>query len=167
MKRPIFAAVAVAASAVLLGGCAAGPAPAPTESAASAAGYPVSLKNCGVAVSVAAEPQRVVTIKSSATELILALGLEDRLVGSAFLDGPLPAHLEAAGSTLNVMSEFLPGQEAVLGLTPDFIYGGWESNFSADGVGERDRLADLDIGSYVSPAACKDPAYMPDPLTFE
>jgi len=118
-------------------------------------------------VTVNEAPERIVTIKSSTTELLLALGLGERIVGSAFLDGPLPPSLAPAGKGLNVISEFLPGQEAVLGLTPDFVYGGWESNFSADGVGERDRLADLDIGSYVSPAACKDPAYMPDPLTFE
>jgi len=165
MNRRIFPAAALAATALLLGGCAASPAPSARETA-SAAGYPVSLENCGTPVTVAAAPQRVVTIKSSATELMLALGLEDRIVGSAFLDGPLPTGLEAAGSKINVMSDFLPGQEAVLGLTPDFIYGGWESNFSADGVGERDALTTLGIGSYVSPAACKGDA-MPDPLTFD
>ncbi|KGJ72744.1 iron transporter [Cryobacterium roopkundense] len=166
MNRRIVAAAVLAASAVLLGGCAASPAPLAPESASSAPGYPVSLTNCGTAVTVAAEPRRVVTIKSSATELMLALGLGDRIVGSAFLDGPLPADLEAAGSALNVISDFLPGQEAVLGLTPDFIYGGWESNFSADGVGERDALEKLGVGSYVSPAACKGDE-MPDPLTFD
>lgn len=166
MKRRIFTAVSVAACAALLGGCAASPAPSTPASGPATAGYPVSLENCGTTVAVTSEPQRVVTIKSSATELMLALGLEDRIVGSAFLDGPLPADLEAAGSKLNVMSDFLPGQEAVLGLTPDFIYGGWESNFSADGVGERDALTNLGIGTYVSPAACKGEA-MPDPLTFD
>lgn len=166
MKRHLFAASAIAVSALLLAGCAASPTPTGSPSATPAAGYPVTVDNCGTTVTVAAEPQRVVTIKSSTTELMLALGLKDRIVGSAFLDGPLPADLESAGSTLNVMSDFLPGQEAVLGLTPDFIYGGWESNFSADGVGERDALAKLGIGSYVSPAACKGDA-MPDPLTFD
>ena len=118
-------------------------------------------------MTVAAPPQRIVTIKSSTTELVLALGLGDRIVGSAFLDGQLPAELEKAGASLNVISDFLPGQEAVLGLAPDFIYGGWESNFTADGVGERDGLASLGIGSYVSPAACKGAGYVPDPLTFD
>jgi iron complex transport system substrate-binding protein len=55
----------------------------------------------------------------------------------------------------------------VLSLSPDFIYGGWESNFTADGVGERDQLASLGIGTYVSPAACKGDGYVPDPLTFD
>ena len=37
----------------------------------------------------------------------------------------------------------------------DFVYGGWESNFAADGAGERATLAELGIASYVSPAACR------------
>lgn len=128
------------------------------------AGYPVTVTNCGTPVTVGAAPERIITIKSSATEMLLALGLGGHVVGSAFLDGPLPASLDSA-SKLNVISDFLPGQESVLGLAPDFIYGGWESNFTADGVGERSNLADLGIGTYVSPAACKGDA-MPRPLTF-
>lgn len=153
---------------LLLGGCAATAAPvaSPAETPAVGASYPVTVDNCGTNVTVTAAPERIVSIKSSATELLLALGLGDHIVGSAFLDGPLPQELATAGADLNVISDFLPGQEAVLGLNPDFIYGGWESNFSADGVGERDALAALGVGSYVSPAACKGDS-MPDPLTFE
>lgn len=165
-KARHLGALAIAASALLLAGCApATPAADTTPSAGPTAAFPISIENCGTTVSVKKAPERIVTIKSSTTELLLALGLGDRIVGSAFLDGPLPAEL-ASGASLNVISDFLPGQEAVLGLAPDFIYGGWESNFSADGVGERDHLAGLGIGTYVSPAACKG-EYMPDPLTFE
>jgi iron complex transport system substrate-binding protein len=170
MKIRHPALVIAAAAALLLAGCAtaepaAGPAPT-SAAAAGAGGYPVTVQNCDTTVTVAAAPERIVTIKSTTTELLLALGLGDRIVGSAFLDGPLPASLAAAGADLNVISDFVPGQEAVLALAPDFIYGGWESNFSADGVGERAALAQLGVASYVSPAACKGDA-MPDPLSFD
>jgi len=163
-----YPAIAVTAAVLLLAGCASGTAaaPAPTASAGASNDYPVSFQNCDTTFTVEAAPERIVTIKSTTTELLLALGLGDRIVGSAFLDGPLPASLADAGADLNVISDFVPGQEAVLALTPDFVYGGWESNFSAEGVGERAALADLGIGSYVSPAACKGDA-MPDPLTFD
>jgi iron complex transport system substrate-binding protein len=165
-------ATATAAAVLLLAGCASGSTaaePAPTASADATGGtgaFPVTVENCDTTVTVDAAPERIVTIKSTTTELLLALGLGERIVGSAFLDGPLPASLEKAGADLNVISDFVPGQEAVLALTPDFVYGGWESNFSAEGVGERTALADLGIGSYVSPAACKGDA-MPDPLSFD
>ena len=167
-RRNLHLGALTLAASTLLAGCApATPAADSSPSASATAAFPVSIDNCGTTVTVEKAPERIVTIKSSTTELLLALGLGDNIVGAAFLDGPLPAELARTGAPLNVISDFLPGQEAVLGLTPDFIYGGWESNFSADGVGERDRLADLGIGSYVSPAACKAPEHMPDPLTFE
>lgn len=174
MKRQFLVPLAAAAaSALLFAGCAAPAATTsdspPTGAAkqAATAGYPLELDNCGTTVTVPAPPRRIVTVKSSTTELLLALGLGDRIVGTAFLDGPFPEELADEGASLNVISDFLPGQEAVLGLAPDFIYGGWESNFAADGVGERDTLASLNIRTYVSPAACKGEGYVPDPLTFD
>lgn len=129
--------------------------------------YPVTVDNCGVEVTVEAPPQRVVTIKSSTTEMLLALGLEDRIVGASFLDGPAPEALAGAAADLPVISDRAPGPEAVLTLEPDLVYAGWESNFSVESAGERAALADLGVLSYVSPSACKAEGYRPDPLTFD
>ena len=134
------------------------------------AGYPLTLDNCGTEVTIDAAPQRVVTIKSSTAETMLALGLGDRIVGSAFLDGQVPEWLAADAEGTAVAEPFsdeVPGTEAVLELEPDLVYAGWESNVSAEGVGDRETLASLGVHSYVAPAACKDPEYMPNPLTFE
>ena len=98
--------------------------------------YPLVLDNCGFEVIVAKAPERVVTIKSSATEMLLALGLADRMVGVGFLDGVPPEPWTAAAATLPVLSDKLPSQEVVLEAEPDFIYGGWESNFTGDGAGD-------------------------------
>lgn len=175
VHRPSRLAALPAAAALALGlaACAApaaeapaADAPAPTTS--TTAGFaPLTVDNCGVEVAFDAPPERVVTIKSTATETMLALGLEDRLVGTAFSDGPVPDDLAAAYASVPVLSEKVPGQEALLATEPDLVYAGWESNFSAEGAGERDALAALDIASYVSPAACQGDGYQPDPLTFE
>lgn len=133
--------------------------------AQAATTYPLSLDNCGVTIIVDQPPERVVAIKSSATELLLSLGLGDRIVGIGFQDGPLPADLAAAGANLPVLSDKLPSQEVVLETEPDFIYGGWESNFAADGAGERPTLARFGIATYVAPAACR--SVPPPPLSFE
>ena len=79
------------------------------------------------------------------TEMLLALGLQDALIGTAFADGPVPDEYAAAYDTVPVVSDKVPGQEALLGLEPDFVYGGWESNFSADGAGDRATLQNLGI----------------------
>ncbi|PJJ63650.1 putative F420-0 ABC transporter substrate-binding protein [Compostimonas suwonensis] len=173
LRTKLLGAIAAAAAVpLLLAGCASGSAAsvsgAPsTDPTAVSAGYPVTIDNCGTELTVEKAPQRIVTIKSTTTELLLALGLGDRIVGSAFLDSPFPDELADAGSTIDVVSDFLPSQEAVLQLDPDFVFGGWESNFTADGVGERGSLASRGIGSYVAPSACKESGYMPDPLTFD
>ncbi|ODT66306.1 MAG: putative F420-0 ABC transporter substrate-binding protein [Pelagibacterium sp. SCN 63-23] len=130
--------------------------------AQAATTYPLTLDNCGISVTLDAAPQRVVTIKSTATELLLALGLADKIVGVGFQDGPLPDDLAA---DLPVLSDKLPSQEVVLEAEPDFIYGGWESNFAADGAGERPTLAQLGVATYVAPAACR--SITPPKLSFE
>jgi iron complex transport system substrate-binding protein len=127
--------------------------------------YPLILDNCGVAVTVAKAPERVVTIKSTATEMLLSLGLGERIVGVGFQDGPLPDALAAAGANLNVLSDKAPSQEVVLATEPDFIYGGWESNFAGDTAGERPTLKQLGVASYVAPAACR--SVKPPKLTFD
>jgi iron complex transport system substrate-binding protein len=127
--------------------------------------YPLTLNNCGMDVTLAAAPQRVVTIKSTATEMLLALGLGDRIVGVGFQDDVAPEPWTAAAAALPVLSDKLPAQEVVLEVEPDLIYAGWESNFSADGAGERPTLAALGVAGYVSPAACR--SVKPAKLSFD
>ncbi len=173
-RRLFPLAVAPVAAALLLSGCASGsagdaePAGDGGRSAAEAAsGYPLTIDNCGTEVTFASAPERVVTIKSSTLELLLALGLEDRIIGTAFSDGPVPDELADAASALDVLSDKVPSQEATLAAEPDLVFAGWESNLTAEGAGDRDALARLGVATYVAPAACKGEGYMPHPLTFD
>lgn len=163
----VSAGAIIATTSLLLSGCASASTAEPASPSGAAA---VDVDNCGVPVSFAAAPERVVTIKSTSTEMLLALGLGDRIVGTAFQDGPLPADLAAAAdadgaAAVPVISDFMPSEEAVLGLEPDLIYSGWESAFAADAAGERPELASLGVASYVQPAACRS-AQQPGKLDF-
>jgi len=166
--------------ALALAACSSGTAPGdepaaggdtPPSGDVAATAYPLTLDDCGFEVTFDAAPERVVTIKSSTTEMLLALGLGDRIVASAFADGPVPESLADAAAAVPAvaepMSDQVPGAEAVLGTEPDLVYAGWESNLTAEGAGDRETLARLGVATYVSPAACKAPEYMPDPLTFD
>ena len=170
-RRRLALALALPGAALLLAGCAtAGAVGTTSESDASssaASGFPLSVDNCGTEVTLEAPPERVVTVKSSTLELLLALGLEDRVVGTAFSDGPVPDQYADAASGLAVLSEKVPSQEVVLAAEPDLVFAGWESNLTAEGAGDRGTLAKLGVASYVAPAACKGEGYMPNPLTFE
>lgn len=128
-------------------------------------GYPVTVLDCGVSVTLNAPPQRILAIKSTSLELLLALGVGDRVIGSAFLDGPVPAEWAAAAAKVPVISDKAPAQEPVLELDPDLIVAGWESNLAADTAGTRQSLAAKGIASYVAPSACQG-AHQPPKLTY-
>jgi len=170
--RRLLLAVPAALTVVALTACGSGNrvadgTPTSTAGTGDSAFEPVTLDNCGTDVTVDSPPERVVAIKSTSIEMLLTLGLADRMVGTAFADGPVPDDQAAAYDAIEVLSVNVPGQEALLEVQPDFVYAGWESNFSDDGVGERSTLQGLGIGTYVSPAACQEDGYQPDPLTFD
>lgn len=127
----------------------------------------VEVDNCGTQLRIEQPPERVLAIKSTSIEMMLALGLADRMIGTAFSDGPVPDEYAAAAAEVPVVSETVPGREALLDLDPDFVYAGWESNLTDEGVGDRSELADIGVHTFVSPAACKEEGYQPDPLTFD
>ncbi|MET1042929.1 MAG: putative F420-0 ABC transporter substrate-binding protein [Microbacteriaceae bacterium] len=167
MSRRPHALLSLAVVAVALTGCSASTAPASSPATSSTPSVPVTIDNCGFELTVERPAERILTIKSSTTEMLLALGLGDRIIGTAFPDGPVPDQWAVEAADIPVISDFAPAQEAVLDLEPDFIYAGWESNLKSDTAGERDALASLGIGSYVSPSACKEPGYKPEKLTFD
>ncbi|MEY2849782.1 MAG: hypothetical protein RI885_2449 [Actinomycetota bacterium] len=158
---PSVAIALVSAAALVLSGCSGA-----ATSAAPPEAETVSIDNCGTRVAVTdAAPERIVTIKSTSTELLLALGLGDRIVGTAFQDGPVPERW--SDPDVPLISDFAPSQEAVLALEPDFVFAGWESMLTAEAAGDRATLADLGVASYVAPSACKEPGYKPEKLTFD
>jgi len=157
-----FAAVAILA----VVGCAAQPTGEPSTAPSLDPAASVTVTNCDTEVNFETAPERVVTIKSSTTEALLALGLGDRIIGMAFQDGPVPEQWAAEAASIPVISPQVPSEEAVLELEPDLVFAGWESAFSPEGAGARADLAALGIASYVSPAACQS-AGQPAKLSFD
>lgn len=165
VTRILVAALAMAVTCGLLTACGSS---ADSHSTSDTSGsFPITVDNCGMKQTFDGPPERVVTIKSTSTELLLALGLGDKIVGRAFDDGPIPDRWAGDADSIPKLSDKAPSQEVVLDKEPDLIYAGWESNLSADNAGERDSLEKLGVNTYVSPAACKEPKYQPDKMTFE
>ena len=133
-RSQAFIAAAVVALAALVAGCG-GSSSALTASAggtgttASAAGrtrYPVTITDCGGrATTYATAPSRVVTIDPNITEMLLTLGLKDRIVG--FTQFYTPAQewgpTKAAMDSLPQINSNLgyPSTEAVVATAPDLV----------------------------------------------
>jgi iron complex transport system substrate-binding protein len=164
--RSVATLVSLGVVGLVLTGCAA-PSAQPGAGSSSPAAAPLTIDNCGTEVTFDAAPERVVTIKSSTTEMLLALGVGDRIVATAYPDGPVPEEWAADAPDLPVLAERVPSQEVVLEQEPDLVYAGWESNFSPDGAGDRESLEALGVHTFVAPSACKGEDYRPNPLTFD
>ena len=152
VTRPLRLGV-VAAAGLLLAGCAGATSAAPASPSSS--GTPVTITNCDTTVTFDSAPKRVISIKSTSTEMMLALGVGDRIVGTAYQDGPVPAKWKSSVAGIPSLSDFMPSEESVLAKTPDLVYSGWESAFTSDQAGTRTELASLGVNSYVQPAACR------------
>ena len=152
---------------LLLAGCATAPAPAaPLPETPAGSAFPLTLTNCDTELTLDAAPERVIAIKSTSAEMMLALGVGDRIVGTAYLDGPVPEQWADVAADIPSIADKMPAPEAVLEAAPDFVYSGWESAFTAESAGTRDELAALGVGSYVQPAACQS-AGAPAVLDFD
>lgn len=139
--------------------CSRSDAPAPVPSAAAQAGhtsYPLTLQNCGVEVTFERAPHRAVSLYQASTEILLSLGLADRMVGTSTWFDPVLPDLAADNERVPRIADNDPSLEAVLDLEPDLITSASAHTFTAAVVGERARLADLGIPSYQSPSVCTD-----------
>ncbi|MFD9541865.1 ABC transporter substrate-binding protein [Streptomyces sp. NPDC060022] len=138
---------------VLLTACGGGSSEKKTQDG-SAAGYPVTLKNCGRTVTVGAAPHHAVSLDQGSTEILLSLGLADRLAGTSTWTDPVMKGLEKAGASVPRIAENRPSSEKVLDKEPDFISASFESTLGKGGVAPREQFEDLGVPTYVSPADC-------------
>ncbi|WP_329120095.1 ABC transporter substrate-binding protein [Streptomyces sp. NBC_01353] len=122
----------------LLAGCSA---PSEQDPAAKAApGFPYTVSNCGMKTTYQAPPRRAVTMNQHVTEVMLALGLEKSLVGTAYLDDRILPAYKKAYDAVPVLAKEYPAKEALLAANPDFVYGGYASAFDAKVGRSRDDL---------------------------
>ncbi|MFB9376449.1 ABC transporter substrate-binding protein [Kineococcus gynurae] len=142
-----------------LGGCGASePVPAatatPAEAGQGSTRYPLTLDNCGQTVTFDAAPQRVVSLDQGSTEILLSLGLADRVVGTASWTDPVLPALEAANADVPRLADNAPTYEVVLDTDPGFVTASFGRHYKTGGVAERARFAESGIESYLSPTDC-------------
>ncbi|MCT6817839.1 MAG: ABC transporter substrate-binding protein [Lysinibacillus fusiformis] len=98
-------------------------------------------------------PKKAISLNQHVTEIMLALGLEDSMVGTAYLDDKIYEPLQAAYDKVPVLSDQYPTKEQVIDAEADFLYAGWKSGFGEKGVGTPEELEELGIHTYLHTAS--------------
>lgn len=150
----VLGLVPIGLVALLLAGCGAATEAAEPETPGASGAYPVQIENCGRPVVVPSAPSRAVSIDQSATELMLSLGLADRMAGTAGWNDPILPELAEANSTVPEIGKKTVSLERVLDENPDFVYATFDWSFSDEGVGPRDRFDSVGVPTYQSPSEC-------------
>ncbi|MFD7963377.1 ABC transporter substrate-binding protein [Streptomyces zaomyceticus] len=158
LAHPVRSAVLCLAGALLLTttGCGGGPAaPAPKDAGGAAKGFPLTLAdNCGQRVTVDRPPKRAVALDQGAAEIMLSLGLADRMVGTATWTDPVLKGLEKENAKVPRLADRYPSFEKVLDAEPDFAAASFTYTLGKGGVAPRERFEKLGVPTYLSPTDC-------------
>ncbi|PYY53933.1 hypothetical protein DEJ16_12570 [Curtobacterium sp. MCJR17_055] len=155
---------AVALAALTLAGCAS---PTAADRSGTDPSSGTSLTSCGMPLTVAAPPERAVTLEQGATEVMLALGLQDRMVGTSYLTDAVAPEWRKAYDDVPVLADQYPTTEQLREADPDFVYSMRASAFASEAAGSRQELVDLGVPAYLSTNDCEDPALVPDEVGFD
>ena len=124
-------------------------------SSALATTYPLTIENCGYKETFTKPPERVVALGQNTAEILLLLGLQDKVIASAFWPTKVLPQLAAQNAKIKTLTVEIPTLESVLAQNPDFVPAqtplllGPESK-----VAKREDLITLGVNSYVSPGMC-------------
>lgn len=131
------------------------PAQTETKPDAAAAQQPVIIDNMGEKLEFTAPPKHAVTVNQHATEVMLALGLQSSMVGTAYLDDKILPEYQQAYDSIPMLSREYPSLEVILSKDVDFVYAGWKSAFTEKTLGLRPDLAKQGIQTYVQESSNK------------
>lgn len=127
----------------------------PSIALAAPTSYPLTIENCGSNVVIEKAPQRAVGLGQNSSEILLMLGLADRMAGSAIWVSPVLPELAGDNEKVHRIAANTPNFEAVVAREPDFIAAQFLTSVGPQGrVGTRQQFSDLGVPSYVSPTDC-------------
>lgn len=125
--------------------------------AASAAGaFPVTVKSCNRDVTFEEAPKRAVSNDVNLTEMMLALKLQDRMVGYTGISGwkTLDASLREGVKELPELSPKYPSKEVLLEADADFYFAGWNYGMKVGGEVTPETLSPFGIKVYELTESC-------------
>lgn len=123
---------------------------------AQATDYPLKLENCGYPLSFDKAPERAVTVGQAGTEMLYALGLGDKVVGTSLWFNPVLEKFAAINAKVPRLADNDPSFEAVVEKRPQLVISQFEWQIGKEGmVGTREQFHDINIPTYLMPSDCE------------
>ncbi|WP_216651633.1 ABC transporter substrate-binding protein [Roseivivax sp. THAF30] len=115
-----------------------------------------TVKSCDRTVTFDAPPQRAVANDVNLTEMMLVLGLADRMVGYTGISGwkTLDEDMRAGVEELPELSAKYPSKEVLVGADADFFFAGWNYGMKVGGEVTPDTLEPFGIKVYELSESC-------------
>ena len=94
-----------------------------------------TVQSCNRTVSFDAPPERAISNDVNLTEMMLVLGLADRMVGYTGISGwkTLDEEMRAGVEELPELSAKYPSKEVIVGADADFFFAGWNYGMKVGG----------------------------------
>lgn len=132
----------------------------PAEKDKASKGYPVSwvetIDGKEIKGEVKEAPKKAVSMSQATTEMMLTLGLEKQMAGTAFKEEEIYPPLQKAYESVKVISQKWPSLEVFMAEKPDFATG-WGVAFTKRGI-PADQLTSKNIPIWVPQSMLKDDA---------
>jgi len=118
--------------------------------------FPVTVESCGERVTFEAAPRRAVIHDINMTEMALALGLQEHLVGVTGITGwyKVGPDFRASLGSIPELSPREPTLESLLAVRPDFFFAGWYYGMKPGGEVTPRALAARGVRTLVLTESC-------------
>ena len=115
-----------------------------------------TVQSCDRSVTFDAPPERAISNDVNLTEMMLALGLADRMVGYTGISGwkTLDENMRAGIEALPELSAKYPSKEVLLGADADFFFAGWNYGMKVGGEVTPETLEPFGIRVYELTESC-------------
>ena len=115
-----------------------------------------TVQSCSRAVTFDAPPERAISNDVNLTEMMLVLGLADRMVGYTGISGwkTLDEEMRAGVEELPELSEKYPSKEVLVGADADFFFAGWNYGMKVGGEVTPETLEPFGIQVYELTESC-------------
>ncbi|SBW79788.1 ABC transporter substrate-binding protein [Pseudomonas veronii 1YdBTEX2] len=118
--------------------------------------YPLTMENCGSSLTFAQAPARAVTIGQAATEMLYALGVGDKVVGTSLWFNNVLPQFKALNDGIERLANNEPSFESVIAKRPQLVAAELEWVVGPQGVvGTREQFHELKIPTYLLPSDCE------------